>query len=305
MAETWPSRAPAAILHLQARGADQDSLRMTLIWCNGQWLEPSDFRIAPTDRGLMHGLGLFETILAVDGHPVFAERHLARLALGCQRLGWPFGFPDARQTMAELAARNGFTSGRSRIRLNVTAGSGVMGDLTPGDDRLILMTAARAAEPPATTTANLSPFVRNERSAFAGLKSNSYAENPVALDHARRLGFEETVFLNTAGNLCEAATSNLFLVRNGTLLTPSPASGCLQGITRAVVIELAARLDIPCEEAALPAALIDEADEVFLTSSIRGVMGVSRFEQRALPAGPLTGQLRLAWNGEVHRECGE
>ncbi|MCU0753176.1 MAG: hypothetical protein MUC40_09180, partial [Akkermansiaceae bacterium] len=53
MAETWPSRAPAAILHLQARGADQDSLRMTLIWCNGQWLEPSDFRIAPTDRGLM------------------------------------------------------------------------------------------------------------------------------------------------------------------------------------------------------------------------------------------------------------
>jgi branched-chain amino acid aminotransferase len=276
---------------------------MTLIWCNGQYLEPNDFRIAPTDRGLMHGLGLFETILAIDAVPVFAERHLARLAHGCERLGWPYILPDAIQIMEELATRNGFTSGRSRIRLSVTAGSGAMGDLSPGEDRLLLMTAARVAEPPATTTANLSPFIRNERMALAGLKSASYAENPVALDHARRLGFEETVFLNSVGNLCEAATSNLFMVRNGALLTPSLASGCLPGITRGVVIELAGQLGIPCEETDLPAALIHEADELFLTSSIRGVMGVTRFEQRRLSAGPFTGQLRVAWNGEVHREC--
>jgi branched-subunit amino acid aminotransferase/4-amino-4-deoxychorismate lyase len=277
---------------------------MTLIWCNGQWLEPTDFRIAPADRGLLHGLGLFETILAVDGHPVFARRHLERLALGSERLGWSFEFPDAVETMVELAARNGFTHGRCRIRLTLTAGTGMMGDLAPGGDRLLLMTATRVAEPPATITANLSPFVRNERSAIAGFKSQSYAENPIALDQARRLGFEETVFLNTSGNLCEAATSNLFLVKNGTLLTPSPASGCLPGITRGVVIELAARLGIPVQETDLPARLIHEADEIFLTSSIRGVMGVSRFEQRHLPAGPLTGRLRLAWNGEVQRECG-
>ncbi len=276
---------------------------MTLIWCNGEWLEPHDFRIAPTDRGLMHGLGFFETILAIDAVPVFAERHLARLAGGCERLGWPFVLPDAIAIMAELVTRNGFTSGRCRIRLSVTAGSGVMGDLSSGEDRLLLMTAARAAEPPATTTANLSPFIRNERMALAGLKSASYAENPVALDHARRLGFEETVFLNSVGNLCEAATSNLFLVRNGVLLTPLLASGCLPGITRGVVIELARQLGIPCEETDLPAALIHEADELFLTSSIRGVMGVTRFEQRRLSAGPFTGQLRVAWNGEVHREC--
>jgi branched-subunit amino acid aminotransferase/4-amino-4-deoxychorismate lyase len=276
---------------------------MTLIWCNGEWLEPHDFRIAPTDRGLMHGLGLFETILAIDAVPVFAERHLARLAGGCERLGWPFIFPDAIAIMAELATRNGFTSGRSRIRLSVTAGSGMMGDLSPGEDRLLLMTVARAAEPPDITTANLSPFIRNERLAIAGLKSASYAENPVALDHARRLGFEETVFHNTLGNLCEAATSNLFLVRNGVLLTPSLASGCLPGITRGVVIGLARQLGISCEETDLPAALIHEADELFLTSSIRGVMGVSRFEERQLPAGEITGKLRLALNAEIHREC--
>jgi branched-chain amino acid aminotransferase len=278
---------------------------MNRIWCNGQWLEPPDFHITPTDRGLMHGLGLFETILAIDGRPVFEDRHLARLERSCRRLGWPFEIPTPREIMSELVTSNGFTYGRSRIRVAVTSGSGVIGDLASGDDRIVMMTAARAVEPPATTTANLSPFVRNERSALVGLKCASYAENPVALDFARRLGFEETVFLNTAGNLCEAATSNLFLVRDGVVLTPSIASGCLPGITREVIIGLAGRLGFPCEEGELPAALIDEADEIFLTSSIRGVMGVSRFEGRELPAGEFTGELRLAWNEEVHRVCGD
>jgi branched-subunit amino acid aminotransferase/4-amino-4-deoxychorismate lyase len=277
---------------------------MKLIWCNGQWLDPADFRIAPTDRGLMHGLGLFETILAVDGKPVFAERHLARLASGCERLGWSLEIQDLLEIMSELLVQSGFTFGRSRVRLSVTGGSGTVGDLTAGDDRVILMTASRAAEPPATTTANLSHFVRNERSALAGLKCSSYAENLVALDHARRLGFEETVFINTAGNLCEAATSNLFLVKAGRLLTPSLASGCLPGIIREVVIGLAGRLGVSCEEADLPAPLIHEAEEIFLTSSIRGVMRISRFGEREIPAGTLTGELRLAWNAEVVRECG-
>ena len=276
---------------------------MSLIWCNGEFLDPSAFHIAPTDRGLMHGLGLFETILALDGKPVFAERHLSRLEQGCERLGWSLDFSDLRAVMTELISANGFTYGRSRIRLAVTAGSGLIGDLAAGDDRLVWMTAARAPEPPATTTANLSPFVRNERAALAGLKCSAYAENLVAMDHARRLGFEETVFANIAGNLCEAATSNVFLVKDGKLLTPSLASGCLPGVTREVVIQLAGRLEIPCKETELPAAVIHGADEIFLTSSIRGVMGVSRFEQRQLPAGPLTGQLRLAWNSEVHRQC--
>lgn len=277
---------------------------MTHIWCNGQWLDPSGFHIAPTDRSLMHGLGLFETILALDGNPVFAELHLARLAAGCARLGWSFVIHDPREIMSGLLVRNGFTTGRGRIRLSITGGSGVIGDLTAGNDRLVMMTASRAPEPPATTTANLSPFLRNERAALAGLKCSSYAENLVALDHARRLGFEETVFINTAGNLCEAATSNLFLVKEGKLLTPSLASGCLPGVIRELVIGLAGRLGLSCVETDLPAALIHEADEIFLTSSIRGVMGISRFEQRGLPVGPLTGKLRLAWNDEVHRECG-
>ena len=147
-----------------------------------------------------------------------------------------------------------------------------------------------------TTSANLAPWLRNERSPLAGLKCASYAENLAALDHASRLGFEETLFLNTRGHLCEAATANLFLVRNARLLTPSLASGCLPGITRGVVVELAAQHGIPCEQGDLSEEDLHTAEELFLTSSIRGLMGVSLFEKRTLPPGPVTHFLREAWN---------
>lgn len=272
---------------------------MMQLWCNGQWLDPLDFSMAPTDRGLMHGLGLFETILAIGGEPVFADRHLARLREGCERLGWPFECAGMRETMVELIRLNGLGEGRARVRLAITAGSGAIHDLAPGADHVVWMTAFPAPEPPLSTSANLSLWRRNEHSALAGLKCASYAENLVALRHASRLGFEETVFLNTSGYVCEAATSNVFLVRNGVLLTPSLDSGCLPGITRAVVIELAAELGISCEERPLIAEDLLAADEVLITSSIRGVMGVSRFEGRTLSPGSVTRKLRDAWNATI------
>ncbi len=120
---------------------------MTHIWCNGQWLTSPDFPSSLMDRGMQHGLGLFETILAIDGAPIFADRHLARLQQACARLGWPLVIPDFHETAVELLGRNGLTTGRARIRLSVTAGSGPIYNLMPGDDRLVWMTALPAAEP--------------------------------------------------------------------------------------------------------------------------------------------------------------
>ena len=278
---------------------------MTRIWCNGQWIDPLDFAIVPTDRGLMHGLGLFETILAVDGRPVFAGRHLERFALSCARLGWRMETTDLSAVMSELLHHNHLGTSRARIRVAVTAGSGVIGDLSQGGDCLLWMTATPATEPPAATSVNVSPFTRNERSPLAGLKCASYAENPVALDHARRLGFEETLFFNNAGHLCEAATSNVFLVNDGTLRTPALDCGCLPGITRAVVIGLAGRLGISCEEARLTTADLQSADAIFLTSSTRGVMSVSHLDERTLPPCEITATLRRAWHEAVRHEAGK
>ena len=278
---------------------------VTVLWCNGQWIDALEFPAAPTDRGLMHGLGLFETILAVDGRPVFYERHLARLAESCVRLGWNPAFPDPQDEVIRLLEANELQSGRARIRLALTAGSGRVQDLSLGADHMVWMTAVPAVEPPRRTRANLSPWTRNERSALAGLKSASYAENLIALEHADRLGFEETVFLNSSGFVCEAATSNVFLVRDGRVRTPSLASGCLPGITRGVVIEIAASLGIPCEEGDVAPEELHGADEIFLTSSIRGVMGLSCFENRDLEPGPVTESLRNAWHAAVRGKPGD
>ena len=273
----------------------QDFPRMNQVWCNGRWIDAFDMAIPPTDRGLMHGLGLFETILAVAGRPVFLERHLARLEQSCRRFGWEMEIPAPRDTIKGLLLRNLSLGDRIRIRVGVTGGSGPVHDLASGGDRLIWMTAQAVAVAPASGAVNLSPWIRNERSPLAGTKCASYADNILALDHARRLGFVETISLNTRGHVCEAASSNVFLVNRGVLFTPSLASGCLPGITREVVIEQAARLGITCHETELTAADLAAADEIFLTSSIRGLMGVSRLVDRNLAPGEITAALREAW----------
>ena len=254
------------------------------------------------DRGSILGLGLFETMLAIDGVPIFVERHLARLRSGCERLGWPLMLPDLHEIIGELLIRNGLGAGRARVRLAMTAGSGPIDDLSLGNSPLLWIIALAVNEAPKKIEVNLAPWRRNEHSPLAGLKCASYAENLVALDHARRLGFEETLFLNTAGHLCEGATANLFIVKNGMVLTPSLESGCLPGITRAVVLELADRYRIVRQECVLTPDDLHSADEIFLTSSIRGLESVSRVGDQAYHDCSVANRLRQYWKAEIERK---
>lgn len=274
---------------------------MAAIWCNGEWRDGS-LAVAADDRGLTLGLGLFETMLAVDGRLVWPGRHLARLQASCDRLGWPAPVPDVDHLAAvagELLDRNRLAAGPARVRLGLTAGSGSLADLSQGDDRMLWIAAAALSAAPVASAVDVSPWLRNDRSPLAGLKCASYAENLLALDHARRRGFAETLFLNTRGHLCEAATANVFLVRESRLFTPSLASGCLPGIARALVIGLAASAGIPCEERELTAKELGHADEIILTSATRGPVSVERLASRTLPTPLLAPLLRGLWQGEI------
>ena len=277
---------------------------MRTLWCNGQWLAAGEFPAAPLDRGAILGLGLFETLLGMDGRVVFCERHLQRLGAGCARFGWAAPqqqFAELPQAMSELLELAGHGTGRARLRLTVTAGSGALAELASGADRLVWLAASPLADTPPTLAVNVAAWPRNERGALAGLKCASYAENLVALDQARRAGFAETLFFNTTGDLCEAATANVFIVRDGVLRTPPLVSGCLPGITRGVVLELAARETIVCEEVALGRADLDSADEVFVTSATRGPVPVSRVGERPLAQHLMGMRLRGLWEAEVRR----
>ena len=275
---------------------------MSPLWCNGEWLAARDFRAAPMDRGAIHGLGLFETLLGMDGKVVFFERHLARLAAGCARLGWlapQQQFVDLPEAMARLLVMAGLTSGQARLRLTVSAGTGPLANLASGADRVVWITASPLAQAPAALAVNIAPWPRNERGALAGLKCASYAENLLALDQARRGGFDETLFFNTADELCEAATGNVFVVRDGVVITPPLASGCLAGITRKLVLELAGHDGIACGEGGLGRAELDGADEVFVTSATRGPVVVARVGERRLDPPRLGPRIRSLWEAQV------
>jgi branched-chain amino acid aminotransferase len=148
------------------------------------------------------------------------------------------------------------------------------------------------------------PWVRNDRGATAGLKTTSYAENVRALAYAHDRGASEAVFANTRDELCEATGSNVFVVRDGKVATPPGSSGCLLGVTRALVLELAAAAGIEVDESPLPLDALREADEAFLTSTTREVQPISQVDERAVPSvpGPVAAALSTAFNALVAQD---
>ena len=171
-------------------------------------------------------------------------------------------------------------------------------------DPTVVIAASALTRWPSTADVVTVPWPRNERGATAGLKTISYAENVRALAYAHEHGAGEAIFSNTRDELCEATGSNVFLVRDGTLFTPPSDSGCLLGVTRALVLELAASLRIVTTQAALPLGAIATADEAFLSSTTREVQGIAHVDGIALPTapGPVTAQLAEAFTALIAQD---
>jgi branched-chain amino acid aminotransferase len=234
-------------------------------------------------------------MLAVRGRVVFLDRHLARLRGGLEVLGWDQDLSGACDAIGGLLERNGLSSGRARVRLAVSGGSGPLRDPGASAGRIVWMMAVGVEDPPESVVVGVSRWKRNECSPLAGLKCASYAENLMILKEASDRGWDEALMFNHAGHLSEAATANVFLVKGGDVRTPSLASGCLPGVTRGVVLEVAEGLGIRCEEMDLTNHDLEMADEVFLTSSTRGVVPVTRVGGRDLVVGPVSARLRDSW----------
>jgi branched-chain amino acid aminotransferase len=261
------------------------------VWFNGVVLDdPGHGVVRVDDHGLTVGDGVFESLKVVDGEPFALTRHLDRLAVSAAGLGLPT--PDlalVRGAVAEVLSGTPWPLGR--LRITYTAGPAPLGS-GRGAGPTTLVVVADAMGPAATTTAVVRvPWVRNERSAIAGLKTTSYAENVVALARAAESGASEALFANTLGNLCEGTGSNVGYVVGGEVRTPSLASGCLAGVTRALLLEWCDVVEV--DE---PIGVLDEAEEVFLVSTTRDVQPVHRLDHRELEApGPVTRKLQDVW----------
>ena len=259
-------------------------------WVNGRLLpDPSAPAVAIDDHGLTVGDGVFEAIKVVDGVPFALTRHLRRLARSADGLGLPPVDDGAVRRGVAAVLEEPMALGR--VRITYTAGRAPLGSPRVGGEPTLVVAASSMDPAPETTTVVTVPWPRNERGALAGLKTTSYGENVRALAYAAERGATEAVFPNLAGNLCEGTGTNVFYVVDGELRTPTLGSGCLAGVTRALVIDWCGAVEV--DE---PIEVIERASEVFLASTTRDVQGVSRWDDLQLPApGPVTARARATW----------
>jgi len=276
---------------------------MGFVWCDGDFLPAGEFRVSPFDRGLCHGMSVFETLLAVDGAPRLLAEHLDRLRSGLERLAVSsveLSGDGLRRAMVTLLEKNGLTHGMARIRLAVSLGAGPL-NLSDNGAAWAWMTATPVDEMPETVRVTSAPWRCDRENVLRGLKVGNYAEHLIAMDMARREGFGEMLFFNNDDELCEAAMANVFLISSGSLLTPGLDSGCLAGVTRALILRLAAAHGIPCREKSLTHTDVDNAEGIFLTSSIRGPVRVSAYGARHFDEHPLFDAIRAIWLEEMAR----
>ncbi|MEU8892084.1 aminodeoxychorismate lyase [Streptomyces sp. NPDC048442] len=254
------------------------------VWVNGALVDADAARVSVLDHGMTVGDGVFETMKAVDGKAFALTRHLNRLTTSARGLGLPDpDLDEVRRACAVVLDANPMPLGR--LRVTYTGGVSPLGSDRGDAVPTLIVALGETVRRPDSTAVVTVPWTRNERSALAGLKTTSYAENVVALARAREHGASEALFANTVGRLCEGTGSNVFVVLDGQLLTPPVASGCLAGITRALAVEWAG-----AREADLPFDVLEQAEEIFLTSTLRDVQAVHRVDGRELPGvpGPVT-----------------
>ncbi|MDQ0778542.1 branched-chain amino acid aminotransferase [Streptomyces aurantiacus] len=250
------------------------------IWLDGGLQDSESARVSVFDHGLTVGDGVFETVKAVDGRPFALTRHLDRLARSASGLGLPEPDRDeVRSACAAVLDANPMRLGR--LRITYTGGHGPLGSDRGEQGPTLVVALGESGRRPDSTAVITVPWARNERGAQTGLKTTSYAENVVALARAREHGGSEALFANTVGQLCEGTGSNVFVVLDGEIHTPPVASGCLAGITRALTVEWTG-----AKETDLPLDVLERAEEVFLTSTLRDVQAVHRVDGRELPGAP-------------------
>ncbi|MFH8839977.1 aminotransferase class IV [Streptomyces sp. NPDC017868] len=250
------------------------------LWVNGGLHDAETARVSVLDHGLTVGDGIFETVKAERGETFALTLHLERLTRSARGLGLPDpDLDEVRRACAAVLEANPMELGR--LRITYTGGLSPLGSERGDAGTSLVVALGETSRRPDSTAVITVPWTRNERGALTGLKTTSYAENVVALARAREQGASEALFANTVGQLCEGTGSNVFVVVDGRILTPPVSSGCLAGITRALAVEWTG-----AEETDLPLDVLESADEIFLTSTLRDVQAVHRVDGRELPGAP-------------------
>jgi branched-chain amino acid aminotransferase len=283
----------------------------TLVYLStvGRPVEPADAKVSVFDRGFLYGDSIYETMRTAGGKPVELPRHLARLRRSGESIG--LLLPISDEVIASAIDETHAASGNdeSYVRIIVTRGEGPIAlDPRGVEDPTFVVIVTPLVLPTAERyVRGISAVVVDVEKAGGGLidpgiKTGNYLNNILALRQAIAKGGEDAIMCNAEGEVAEGATSNIFVVRGGEIVTPHLRVGLLPGITREVVCELADAMGRPVRHTTVRPAELRAADEVFLTSSVRGIMPVTKLDGAPIgtgQAGPITTQLHERYEAYI------
>jgi branched-subunit amino acid aminotransferase/4-amino-4-deoxychorismate lyase len=245
-------------------------------YCDGRIVRAGEAALPATGEGVLFGRGLFETIRVSDGRPELLDRHVARMIGSLPAVGIDgLSGGSVEAAVEAVIGANALREGAVRVTC-LAAPEGLVH---------LLAHVRQAASPTAGWRAGIAAVRRNETSPLASVKSVCFLDNVLAREEARRLGFDEALMLNSRGELAEGCYTNLFVVREGRLLTPPVSAGALPGIVRGIVLESAARAGVDVSEEPLTPDDLFRAGEAFLTNSLIHVAPLVEVDGRRIGDG--------------------
>lgn len=251
------------------------------VFLNGRFLATEEARLSALTPGFLLGLGLFESMRSCNARIVYLDEHLGRIKGSAKLIG--IGFPFSSSKLKEIIKKtvqiNGFKDTYVRLTL---------GKAQKGTD--ILVIAKKYQSYPRQKykkgfRAVVSSLKQGNHSLLARLKTTSRLLYQLSLEEAKNKGFDEAIILNNRGCITEATRSNLFLVKDNELFTPSLSCGCLDGITRRIIFNLAKKSNLKIYEGNFTLEDLCAADEAFLTNSLMGVMPLVVVQKQRIGGG--------------------
>jgi len=269
---------------------------------NGKLSPIEEVRLSPGQAGLLSGWGLFSTLRIFEGIPFAFERHWKRLERDAQRTHCPFPFEPAavQKQLEEVLRANQVREGCARIYVIYNqAGFWRSEEKFPAADLLLYSAGLPSYREPARL--GLREHGRHAASPLAGVKTTAWLNNVWNLYEAQQAGCDEVVLLNERGEVAECTAANIFCARNGRVATPPLSSGCLEGVTRAILLETGAPAGVTVEERTLRPEDLYAADEVFLSSTNRNLLAVGEIAGHKIPVapGPVAAKLEQVFDAYV------
>jgi branched-chain amino acid aminotransferase len=266
------------------------------VYVNGEFKEKDGFNEV-FEPGFLFGWGVFEPLRVYDGKAAFLDEHVSRLNNSCRLLSLDIPKTDWHSEINKLLKENNLTS--AYVRLTVYKKRKDTGVLIYMDDFRYYVPAAYDNG----FTSIISATRRNENDIACKVKTISYLNNRLAWHEAQGKGKDEALMLNLKGNFTGGSRSNLFLMNNGNLITPTLEDGALCGITRQIVLELASSAGLKVEQRPINEGELYDAQEAFVTSSLLEVMSLVSCNDRFIGTGKpgeITMQLHKKYKEKIH-----